>query len=279
MNLITTIGEDLTLLNYFLEYYFSKFCFSSYTFLINHPEHDLVCQKINEYCDRRKRVWWPSLYFEKFEGEFTEDKKVELELKYKERYISQNSWLGNNNHWFVYVDSDEFLNVPGGLDNRIKLAEQYGANYIEGKLIDRISISKSLIEVDQSKTLEEQFPIGCKMTKNICKAWDKKIVAAKYGVKVGGGHHVILNKEEYNGTFAQPYDENLSPWSFGIELHHFKWHKELINNYQRVLKTTDPSLEAWRKEYKIFFNVYDNKWLGNKPYSIDNYFIGNKIGV
>lgn len=278
MILITTVGKDHSLLEKFIEYY-KRFYFDVWGFLINNEDYDVICKFIQE--KNFSYGIFPLIHFKKFKGEFTESKKIQLERILLEEMTDNKNYLKRD--WIIYSDLDEFIHIPGGIENRIKLAEMYGSNYIEGLMVDRISEDGTLKEYDSSKPLEEQFPIGCNITKNICGGWNKKIVAAKYHVLVGGGHHVIMNKKEYNGTYDIPYKEEISPWSFGIEIHHFKWNSNIFEKFKYVRNTTDKSLEAWRREYKncldFYFGFSGDDTFFDDRHLIEDYWVGNKLEI
>lgn len=264
MILITTIGEDISLLDKFLKYY-STFV-NYFYFIINEKTIDEFKTKLNSLSP-----YYLEHEIIEFKGEFSETKKIELENKIRTSFL--------RDKWIMYADLDEFIYIPGGINNRIKLAEMYGFNYIEGLLVDRISSDFTLKEFDNNKTLEEHYPIGSDITKSICKAWNKKIVLAKSNVKIGGGHHVIQNEFEWNNSNCQPYKEELTPWSYGIELHHFKWRNGLIEKMQNQMKNIRTEcLYAWYEEMNKFVNHYEC-FKKISPFFINHYYIENKIGI
>lgn len=264
MILITTVGEDISLLEKFLFYYKEEFGFNDWFFIINNKNFSSINIKI-------KSLLYPfhSNIIE-MKDDFTETKKIELE-----NIIRQSQC----NEWIMYADLDEFIYIPGGINNRIKLTEMYGFDYIEGLMVDRISSDFTLGDFNTHKSLESQYPIGCDITKSICGGWNKKIVLAKSNVKIGGGHHVIQNDVEWNNSNCQPYKEELTPWSYGIELHHFKWRSGLIGKMQKQMNNIRTEcLHAWWEEMNKFVNHY--KRFGKiDRFGINHYYIGEKIGI
>ncbi len=266
MILITTIGEDISLLKKFIEFYQKYYYIQYYYFIINNKNFENISKQIDNYFPCFKNY-----YLIKFNEEFSENKKIELENGIIKSFLKE---------WVMYADLDEFIYIPGGIQNRIKLAEMYGFDYIEGLMIDRISLDFTLKDFDSSKSLESQYPIGCDITKSICKAWNKKIILAKSNVKIGGGHHVIQNDIEWNNSNCQPYNEELTPWSYGIELHHFKWRNGLIEKMQSQMNNIKTEcLHAWWEEMNKFVNHYKRFGKINRFTSINDYYIGEKIGI
>jgi len=281
MVLITTIGDDLSLTITFIKYY-SKMC-KTIIFLINSEDYNNTInhlRKFESFFNSTKFI------FIKFSGEFSETRKVSLEHKAIRDHIKDD--------YILYADSDEFIYFPGGLENRIKLMHQFGENFIEGRMIDRLSFSGNLKVYNYLIPLEEQFPIGSDITKSICGAWNKKIVLAHSDIKLGGGHHVIFNKNgvEYNGTKVQPYIDELPPWSYGVELHHFKWNSNLLNKLIKQLQYKSKSLNSWKNELNRFIVNSGNHYLPlehikeieSENWFIDLrfshcYYIGSKLGV
>lgn len=247
MVIITTIGKDLTLLEKWI-YYYSILIGgrNDFHFIINNDEkYKEIKNKIEslliDYNHDR-------VNFYKMSGEFSETKKIELER----------SIASTINGYILYADLDEFIYFPGGLDNRLKLMHSFGESYIEGRMIDRVANDGYLIEYDNNKFLEDQFPIGCDITKSICGGWNKKIVLAYSKLLVGGGHHVFENEVEYNNTKAQPYNDEMSPWSYGVEIHHFKWNSNIENKMKTQLEYKDESLNAWKDEMNRFVDSFYN---------------------
>lgn len=233
--LVATIGSDYRLLPKFIRYY-KKFGISKFLINLNTPS-DIPSYILRSFGISPKKIW-------------NEPFSETLKQKYEREVIEQNC---TDHDWVVYADLDEFQYYPMGFMNYITLCEIKGIDFLEGRLIDRISESGKLVDLDESKSLEEQFPLRGYITNNLLNAWDKKIVCAKGNLVVGGGHHIFLDKAT-NKTL--PYDTELNEYSQSIEVHHFKWDARALSRMSGYLLLPDDSLEAWRAEISRFLKHY-----------------------
>jgi hypothetical protein len=233
--LTVTIGSDYTLLRKFLKYY-TNLGINKFLPILNTP--DTTPQVIlQEHGINISDIWIEP---------FSEQAKQYHEREVILRYCTDNDWV-------VYADLDEFQQYPMELKNHIRYCEENNIDFLEGKLIDRVSSTGKLREIISHRTLEEQFPLKGYITKNLLKAWDKKIVIARGKLIVGGGHHVFLDRATYKPL---SYKSILNEHSYGIEVHHFKWDDKLLNRMQSYLNLRDKSLFFWKKEIVRFMNHY-----------------------
>jgi len=229
--------------------------------------YNTVKEKVKKYRNLCVLQEWP--------GEFSEDEKVAQEKLISSHYRKDSDWA-------IYADIDEFQFYPKDIRSSIKNAKRLGFDYLEGRLIDRICITGELTPIIKDIPLEVQYPIGGYITKEILKGWDKKIVCAKMSRDIGGGRHVFINRGGvyFKGCNTEPYFEELSPHSFGIEIHHFKWNELTIKKLEKELTFNHKSLEAWKLEHKRFLEhikLY-NKINIYEP-SLKLKYYGLKIGI
>jgi len=267
---ITTIGFDTSLLDRFLKHY-KKFRPKKILIVVNASKdsetYSTVEEKTKKYGNLCILQEWP--------GEFSEDEKITQEKLISSRYCKDNDWV-------VYADVDEFQYYPKNIRASIKNAKRLGFDYLEGRMIDRICITGELTLTDKDIPLEVQYPLGGSITKEILKGWDKKIVCAKMNRDIGGGRHVFINRGGvyFKECNTEPYSEELSPHSFGIEIHHFKWNYFTVNKLKKELTFKHKSLTAWRQEHERFLKYMElyNKINIYEP-SLKLQFYGTKVGV
>lgn len=231
--LVITVGPDYQLLLKFIRYY-KSLGIKNFLVILNTSDQ-LPIDILNRENIIPEKIWINS---------FSEA----LKQYYERNVIVKNC---DKNDWIVYADLDEFQCYPMGLIEHIKFCENNRIEFLEGRLVDRISISGELIEIDQKKSLEEQFPLRGFITNNLLKAWDKKIVLARANLIVGGGHHIFLDSTTYK---TLPYDRELNEISQGIKIHHFKWDKKVLERIKSYLELPDESLKYWKKEITKFMN-------------------------
>lgn len=234
--LTVTVGPDYTLLPEFLKYY-KRLGITNFLVILNtsDPAVGLILQQ--------HEIHSVHSWFEPF----SEQAKQSHERFTVLRYCSIDDWI-------LYADLDEFQLYPKGLFNHISHCEKNGIEFLEGRLIDRVSEDGTLVTIDNKINLCEQFPLRGYITSKLLKAWDKKIVLARGKWIVGGGHHVFLDS---NTKKPLPYKSELNEHSYGIEVHHFKWDSKLLPRMNGYLELQDESLFFWKKEIKRFMKHYE----------------------
>lgn len=233
--LTVTVGPDYRLLQRFINYY-KKFGIENFLIILNTPDikAELILKQNNMKIT------------EKWTDSFSEDKKQITEREIINKYCSQEDWI-------IYTDLDEFQYYPHGLIKSISKCNNSNINFIEGRMLDRVSKEGDLIDLKDDKKLEQQFPLGGYITGNLMNAWDKKVVAAQKNKIVGGGHHIFLNQEDLKPL---PYEKEIKGICKNVIVHHFKWDSLVISRMLNYLSLQDPSLQYWKKEIEIFLKYY-----------------------
>lgn len=233
--LTVTVGPDYRLLPIFLRYY-KDLGIENFLVILNTPD-TLPVAILQEHNINPVKIWTDP---------FSEKLKQFHERDVVLRHCSDNDWV-------VYADLDEFQWYPTGIMHHIEYSEKVGVDFIEGKIIDRVSETGDLINLDNKKPLDEQFPLGGHITDKLLKAWDKKITVARGKLIVGGGHHIFLDSATYK---TLPYKKNLNKHFEGNEVHHFKWDRGVLIRMNQYLQLSDKSLKYWRKEIVRFLGHY-----------------------
>ena len=92
--------------------------------------------------------------------------------------------------WIVDVDVDEFVRFPSAVPGYLSRLEASGVDWIPGVFVDRVAEHGMLKAIDPTP-LANQFPLGCHFTRDVLKAPDRKVVAAKAHVGILPGHHGV----------------------------------------------------------------------------------------
>ena len=255
--LTVTVGPDFRLLPRFIKYY-KNFGIDNFLIILN-TKNDTPVSILKDFGITPEKIWLEP---------FSET----LKQKYEREIVEKNC---SDEDWIVYADLDEFQCYPMGFLNHVAFCENNGIEYLEGRLVDRLPETGELIEIDENKPLEEQFPLRGFITNNLLNAWDKKIVFAKGRLIVGGGHHIFLDSTTHK---TLPYHRDLNEHSPGIEIHHFKWDIQVFGRMFDYIALPDDSLEAWREEISrfIFYYLQNNKInISDKKFRIEKnkYFI------
>jgi hypothetical protein len=140
----------------------------------------------------------------------------------------------HSSDWFVVADQDEFQLYPDGLGEAVKYCDRHGFDYIEGCLVDRISSSGRLVDVDCSRPLWGQYPIGCIASAVVAGSCINKIVAARGGVRLSNGQHHALS------------GRGCPVGSLYIAVHHFKWTTAVLGSLVKRVNLSQYSAECQR---------------------------------
>ncbi len=112
--------------------------------------------------------------------------------------------------WYVVADPDEFhfhtaLRTFGELATA---AEKEPADFVPSVLVDRLRQDGRITALDQTLSLDQQFPMMCPLTGSILLGSTAKVALARCSVPIQAGHH---------------YAAAAKPASFQCQTHHFKW--------------------------------------------------------
>lgn len=271
--LITTIGKDIKFLEPFLWYYSTLGVNQIY--LIHHQRNPIkignpLVDEINKIADKynAKNVCGWS-------GEFSEDKKIEIETQVKEQHCSEFDWV-------MYADLDEFHYFSRSLKEQIQYCEKNCIEAIEGRLLDRVHESGTLQPYDNRKPIEGQFQYGGYITRHLLGAWDKKIMVARAYRKIAGGHHIFFRpgNQEVRGYRTEHYYSELDSFCSENRIHHFKWEHDLLEKMGNRTQPAEESLAAWGKESREFLRYYRRYGRINLENSVYNFKrVGSVIGV
>lgn len=238
IHLVFTVGSDFKLLPHFLRHYRSIGVYSILPII--HDRHN-VSEAVRSILD---------LYHVSIAQVWSEEFSETLKHRYERSVVIVRC---KPSDWVIYADLDEFQQYPLEIETHIDVCERRGIHYLEGRMLDRISSTGELTPIDFKTSLEDQYPLGGYITRGIMGAWDKKIVAARASVDIGGGHHVSLDQRGR----PSKYCPDLSPESKGIIVHHFKWDATVLNRMRRHINYKDCSLRCWVKEMRLFLKYIE----------------------
>ncbi len=129
-------------------------------------------------------------------------------------------WCGPD-EWHGIAALDEHHDYPGGLFDTVARAEDMGAGYVGGYLVDQVAADGSLPPVPSlPTTLRETFPASRRISGAILGANTSKVCLVRGHIPVGGGHH-----------FAQ----GGRPSPDAIPVLHYKWHAGVLPRLRRRL--------------------------------------------
>jgi|SRR6185369_2531188 hypothetical protein len=173
--------------------------------------------------------------------EYSATLKLAYTTEVVRRYCEPESWV-------VYADLDELQLYPDGLRAYLGERERRGHSFARGRLIDRLSDSGALVEIQPEPSLWEQFPRSASVTRGLLGGWDRKVCAARATVPIadGGAHAVRYGRAprcDYRLTHYLP--------RFGerrIAIHHFKWDATLPQRVREKIEGRGGDLDRWHAD-------------------------------
>lgn len=124
--------------------------------------------------------------------------------------------------WFFIADLDEFIQMEGTtLVNGIQVAQEAGANCIQGIFNDRITPDGSF-PAKLEDDIWKQFPIRANVTEKICGGLQIKLVALRGPTPVNSGHHTVREDVDKSSMLRL---------NVFAKVHHFKWWGENVGDF------------------------------------------------
>jgi hypothetical protein len=155
------------------------------------------------------------------------------------------------NDWWVVADIDEFHLYPDdNLRKVINNCEENGWDVVRGGFIDRIGDDGTFPEINDSKSLFEQFPVMGFFRYPMSKACPNKICITKGYVEITSGQHYA--KIDGQTTWKwQGWNHPLINSQDYVQVHHFKWDKTCFDRIKAVadIKQT----YSYSNEYATMF--------------------------
>ena len=153
--------------------------------------------------------------------------------------------------WLLKTDIDEFISYGYyTLYEYIHFLLKNDFNCGSGQFVDCLDKENKLKSVDINYDIFEQFPKRCRMTKNIIKGYDGKIVTFKSNQIISIGHHWCFT------------ENNKIHNSISNKVYHFKWIDNLIHRI-KINKT------------RKIFNGYE--WATDEIYNVESIIQENKL--
>lgn len=241
--LLAAIGADIKLLPQFMKHY-KKLGIDNYIIVLNAKSmEDPIIEStqiiLDQYDTKIAKIWTEP---------FTENTKVEYE---RETILK----MCDKQDWIIYADMDEFHEYPYDLKYMLAYCEKNGYTYMIGEVLDRIGAGGKLVDFNPDLPVEEQFPVGCHITRNFLNACTREVVAARTKHYVYHGHHGIL--DENSGWLMQKEHLLKQKPPFDIVVNHYKWDTSVIPRMKQVMDEyadDSPAGSAWFFETENAYN-------------------------
>ncbi|KDD76961.1 hypothetical protein H632_c55p2 [Helicosporidium sp. ATCC 50920] len=180
--------------------------------------------------------------------------------------------------WVTIADADEFHAYQEAgwrtIGELTRAAEQEGAEFVMGTLVDRVAADGRLSKIQPDRDLHAQFPLGCRVIQRLTKGSTNKVVAFTARWRSNTGNHLLVSAQrakEYFGAapggvrnvrggsagaedlygltpyarhpeWFEDYSTEAGPTrvparlSITVPVHHFKWHAGVLASAARRLE-------------------------------------------
>ena len=160
------------------------------------------------------------------------------------RYSRVRSRHCQEDDWIIYADIDEFIQFPIPVPEIICLADEKQFDYIHGRFLDRISAEGDFPQLTENE-IWDQFPLGVRLTREICKGNERKVTLARAWVVIANGHHYAKSGK------GCPRELCMSI------VHHFKWDNSVILRCLEMAAMYKETGLPWGEERKRFIDYYN----------------------
>ena len=239
--LFSSIYDDVTILPQFLAHYIALGV-ERVVFNVNTYLDPSLPKRIAAFCE----VWPVSI-----EATFSAPQTWAIQNRL--RNSAQTKYM-NDTDWALIADLDEFQEYPASLRSVIEACEQNAQSCIHGVLLDRVSSSGVLSELNGQIPVAQQYPFGAPVTREILRAPDCKIVAVRGCVRPSG---TCVS----TARFAEGDSVRVSP--INATIHHYKWHlgvlrklRERAELYERLFVQGNSAFRNY-EESKRFIDHYN----------------------
>ena len=143
----------------------------------------------------------------------------------------------------IYCDIDEFHEYPAPLAEIMRRMAENDIAAVRGQFVDRLARDGRLASIQSTTDLFSQFPIACRVSRDILQAFDEKIMLCRGWVSINSGHHKSLNAS------CGP-----APVPGNYFVHHFKWTAGLIARLRKRLAQGNVG-EDYIRECNALFEI------------------------
>ena len=259
IRLVTVIGHGTNLLPHFINHY-KKYVDEINIAVYETDMYPLLGNEVKELIDNHNNVKIVKVI---------KDRSFDWEKVTQLYNFVKNT---QPNDWWVIADIDEFHLYPDdNLRKVINNCEENGWDVVRGGFIDRIGDDGTFPEINDDKSLFEQFPIMGFFRYPMSKACPNKICITKGYVEITSGQHYA--KIDGQTTWKwQGWNHPLINSQDYVQVHHFKWDKTCID---RIKSVADVNQEyAYSNEYAtMYVNLRKSKFkinVNHKDFMIEH---------
>lgn len=261
IRLVSVIGHGTNLISHFIQHYSNyvdKICFVVYNTDERPRFHEEVQENIQDY-DNVSIV------------------KIEYNRIFDWEKVTMlyNSITNENpEDWWVIADIDEFHLYPeNSLNLLISDCEKNGWDLVRGGFIDRIGEEGNLVEIDNNKSIWEQFPSAGFFRYPMSNACPNKICVKKGYVELTSGQHYAKINDMTTWRFQGWNHPLIAPYqTHSVQVHHFKWDSTSSKRVRDVANVNQEYAysDEYRKMYKelvklrFVVDVTDNNFMFEK---------------
>ena len=259
IRLVTVIGHGINLLPHFINHY-KKYVDEINIAVYETDTYPLLGNEVKEIIDNHDNVKIIKVIKDRI---FDWEKVTQLYNFVKNT---------QPNDWWVIADIDEFHLYPDdNLRKVINDCEENGWDVVRGGFIDRIGDDGTFPEINDDKSLFEQFPITGFFRYPMSKACPNKICITKGYVEITPGQHYAKIDGQTTWKWQGWNHPLINPQDY-VQVHHFKWDKTCFDRIKAVADTKQTY--SYSNEYAtMFVSLMRSKFkidVSNKEFMIEH---------
>ncbi len=162
------------------------------------------------------------------------------------RRVYKESRTSYPDDWHILADNDELQVYPMALSELEIMCKEKNYDYVCGCWVDRLSADGKFPQIDSSRSLWDQFPLGAFLSYPVGAADPRKVVFAKSNVDVCLGQHFARNGR------CCPITEVF------VQVHHFKWVGGIIAELEKRAETLKEAGYGFYVEASRFLKYFAN---------------------
>lgn len=179
-------------------------------------------------------------------GEYESREKQARVRKVLDKFVKPDDWV-------VHSDADEFHGITQDLDSLVNEFDQKGINAVQGPLIDRISASGALKDIELDSPVWEQFPVECNVGGKILGLAKREKSELKNKMLMYKGY---LRANHGSGKISREFDDKAHYFRSDIKIHHFKWTADVLERLHRRVRIYKKIKYDWWTESQKFITYY-----------------------
>ena len=160
--------------------------------------------------------------------------------------------------WVIQGRLADLYQFPETLDRIAAEADKQGVKAVFGSVLDRLTSDGSTPPVLPTPPLWEQFPVGCRLSKNVGRMDPVCLMMSRFEIRTELARHAAANAGLATAPFGSPH---------AYIVHRFAWHNQAIKQLENRLSRSNPGAEE-KKQIQglvVWIKQQNGKWNVKHP--------------